>query len=183
MHSPRNAPGNVDIDKPPAKSTPGEVEIPSDPGEHWLVWNAGVLGGAGPSSTDTAAGWKTSGAASVSAETSVHFGASNTTHDNHDFFFPPGSGLTGGLNLGWTLATKDRVSTDAGYVELELSKGLIFSLAGGWAFDVGRTLSGPQATASVGPLYVRSTSMLGVGTAVEVGLVLKLPIITAAWSR
>jgi len=48
---------------------------------------------------------------------------------------------------------------------------------------VDRKESGPQATLTVGPFYARSTTILSAGTAVEVGIVFKLPVVVYQRSR
>ena len=75
------------------------------------------------------------------------------------------------------------VDTNAGYAELQVANSLLYSLAGGWAYDVDRKESGPQATLTVGPFYARSTTILSAGTAVEVGIVFKLPVVVYQRSR
>lgn len=175
--SSRNAPGHTPVETPPPDLRRRAVELPSDPGDSALFWNAGVLGGL-----------DTHGRGSVSAETSLHLGRTPTSQG-------PSRGLLGdlirqpvltnsvGLNLGVTLADGDRPASRAGYAELQFSRALLLSLAGGWSWDPARHLGGPQATATIGPLYLRSTTMLTSGTSFEVGLVMKLPVFTHLWSQ
>lgn len=182
FQSTRNAPGVADIKAPPRDPSSHTVEVPRDPGEHVLLWNAGAMGGGGVSIANEASS-KATASVSFSGETSVHFGWSDRTHEGIGPLLVPDPGISVGANLGWTLAPSGRVSTNAGYAELQVSNSLLYSLAGGWAYDVDRKESGPQATLTVGPFYARSTTILSAGTAVEVGIVFKLPVVVYQRSR
>lgn len=183
FHSSRSAPGIIDVTTPPRAPASRDVELPVDPGEHVLMWNAGVLGGGGVSVAPQATGSNTHASASFSGETSLHLGWSDVSNTRDRSFGYTDPGTAVGINLGWTGGTSERVSTNAGYIEVEASNRLLYSIAGGWAYDAPRGRSGPQATLSVGPFYARTTTMLGSGTAIELGVVIKVPVIAYTWSR
>ena len=185
-HLPHNAPGNIDVTAPPRDLTRIAVERPADPGEYVLGWTTGALVGGGLSTPGPR------GVFSGSAETSLHLGVNRTSH-NHDtsqlwpfvgrgFGEYPMTGWAGGFNLGWTLGTDNRPANSAGYAEAQLTYSGVLGVAAGWAWDPARAAHGPQITANLGPLYLRSTTMLEVGTSIEAGLVLKLPAVWV-WSR
>lgn len=181
FHSARNAPGNIQVETPPDDIRRKIVERPSDPGEHVLTWTAGGLAGAG-----VVTGLGDHGALSASAETSLHLGSSRYTHSDDMGLLGvslPDTGNNLGVNLGLTAGNSNRPANRAGYAELQFSRHLFYSLAAGWAWDPGRSSSGPQVTGSVGPLYVRSTTMLDRATSLEIGLLFKLPVLSFAWSQ
>jgi hypothetical protein len=181
LHSSRNAPGNIDVTRPPAVIQARRVEPPEDPGEHVLIWNAGAFGGGGlVTGTDSQA------SASFGGETSLHLGTPAHTHPNDTSvlpFFFPGPGKTVGLNLGLSAGNDNRPANRAGYAEFQVSENLLYSIAAGWAWDPGRRVSGPQFTGTVGPFYVRTTTMLDRATSLEIGLVFKVPVLSFAWSQ
>ncbi len=186
VHLPHNAPGNIVVEAPPRDLTRVAVERPADPGEYVLAWTTGVLVGGGLSTPGS------SGFFSGSAETSLHLGVNRTSHDydsselwplvNGRFGEYPMNGWAGGLNLGWTLSTTSRPANSAGYAEAQLTFSGALGMAAGWAWDPARSAHGPQLTVNLGPIYLRSTTMLQAGTSIEAGLVLKLPAVWV-WSR
>lgn len=186
VHLPHNAPGNIVVAEPPKDVTHVGVERPADPGEYVLAWTTGALVGGGLSIPGP------HGVFTGSAETSLHLGVNTRSHDydtsqlwplvSGRFGEYPMQGWAGGLNLGWTLATATRPANSAGYAEAQLTYSGVVGLAAGWAWDPGRTAHGPQITLNLGPIYLRSTTMLDVGTSIEAGLVLKLPAVWV-WSR
>jgi hypothetical protein len=188
VHLPHNAPGNIDVATPPLDLTRVAVERPADPGEYVLAWTTGALVGGGLSTSSAG----TAGVVSGSAETSLHLGVNRTSHRydvselwplvNGRFGEYPMTGWAGGLNLGWTLGTAARPASSAGYAEAQLTYAGTLGMAAGWAWDPARTAHGPQITVNLGPLYLRSTTMLAAGTSIEAGLVLKIPAVWV-WSR
>ena len=190
-HLPHNAPGNIVVARPPLDLTKIAVERPDDPGEYVLAWTTGALVGGGVS----AAAPSTSGSRAVfsgSAETSLHLGVSPRSHPfdtsalwpfvDSRFGEYPMNGWAGGINLGWTLGTTSRPANSAGYAEAQLTYNGGLGVAAGWAWDPERAAHGPQITANLGPVYLRSTTMLSAGTSIEAGLVLKIPAVWV-WSR
>jgi hypothetical protein len=181
LHGSRNAPGNIDVEAPPRNMRARRVERPRDPGEHVLHWNAGGLAGGGVA---TGAGSRST--ASASAETSLHLGWSAHTHAYDEGLLPfqsPDLGHALGVNLGWSIGNSNRPASSAGYAELQYSWQLLASLAAGWAWDPARKQGGPQVTGTLGPVYLRSTTMLDNATSLEIGLVLKIPVLSYTWSR
>jgi hypothetical protein len=181
LHSSRNAPGNIEVEKPPQVIELRKVEPPEDPGENLLIWNVGPFGGLGlVTGTDSAL------STSVGGETSVHLGRRDTTHPHDSYIIPfefPLPDFSVGLNLGVGIGNDRRPANRAGYAEIQLSHELLYAIAGGWAWDPERKISGPQITASVGPLYARTTTMLDRATSLEIGLIFKLPVLAFAWSQ
>jgi hypothetical protein len=185
-HLPHNAPGNIDVAKPPLDLAKERVERPADPGEYVLGWTTGALVGGGLSIPGPR------GVFSASAETSLHLGVNPSSHPfDTSQLWPivgtrfgeyPFRGWAGGLNLGWTLGNTARPANSAGYAEAQLTYGGVLGMAAGWAWDPARIAHGPQITANLGPVYLRSTTMLDLGTSIEVGLVLKVPAVWV-WSR
>lgn len=182
VHSSKNAPGNTDIMKPPSILQNRAIERPEDPGENVIIWNAGALGGGG-----VTLGGDGAGQSAISGETSVHMGSTKYSHPIDSTVLPglPVStpDISYGLTLGGTLGTKSRSANRAAYAEFEVSSRLLYSLSGGWAWDPGRQEHGPQFTGGLGPLYLRSTTMLGRSTSLEIGLIFKLPVLTYTWSQ
>lgn len=185
-HLPHNAPGNIDVAKPPRDLSKIAVERPADPGEYVLGWTTGALVGGGLSVPGPHAVFSGSG------ETSLHFGVNPHSHQfdtsqlwpivSGRFGEYPFQGWSGGLNLGWTLGTNTRPANSAGYAEAQLTYAGALGIAAGWALDPARSVNGPQITANLGPLYLRSTTMLDLGTSIEIGVVLKVPAVWV-WSR
>lgn len=169
-HLQHDAPGHVDLKRPPENPEAPAAERPRDPGERLLVTSVGPFGGLGVD--------QSAFAATFGAEASVHYGVTDRSHAEDDFIVYPTTAV--GLNVGANLLTRGR-GPSRGYAEVQYSD-LPFGIAGGWAWDPGLAKNGPQATAFAGPLYLRSTTLLGLSTDVEIGLVFKLPAVWV-WSR
>jgi hypothetical protein len=175
-HFQRDAPGHVDLSKPPTNPESRTVESPRDPGERMIVTSVGPFAGLGVDSGDG------SFASTLGAEASVHYGTTDSSHAEDDFLVYPQRAV--GLNVGGNLLTRvngNGRGPSRGYAELQLFE-IPFGIAGGWAWDPGLSKNGPQATAFMGPWYLRSTTLLGGSTDVELGIVIKLPAVWV-WSR
>jgi hypothetical protein len=175
VHRTRNAPGHVDIREPPAAIESVKVERPRDPGENMLALSPGPFVGGG----GWAAGNRTGGSYAVGTELSLLYGRSQRSHADDDFLVYPVDSV--GVNAGATFASTEGVGLDRLYGELQLAQSLS-GVAAGWAVERRTGASGPQITGFVGPLYVRSTTLLDQGTELTAGLVFKLPVVWV-WSQ
>jgi hypothetical protein len=175
-HSARNAPGNIDVRRPPAEITKKTVEEPGDPGEQAVVVAAGALGGGGIAfGGDEDA----RGAYGAGPELSLGYGTSDRSHADDDFFMYPQRSL--GTNLGWTPLTGEGSGVGPLYAELYYSEVIVW-LGGGWAWDPDDQRHGPQLTLTMMVLYVRATHLFDQGTQITGGISLKLPH-AFVWSR
>ncbi|HJZ86209.1 MAG TPA: hypothetical protein VKN99_13610 [Polyangia bacterium] len=177
-HLEHNAPGLIDVHKPPEHIAEPQPEDPEDPGERMLVLSGGGLVGGG---------WGAGGAAgnrsvaSAGGEISLLVGSTPFSHREDNFFVYPLTAL--GLNLGWTLYDSDGTGLGPLYAELQLQDlPHLTGLAAGWAVDPDDRVHGPQATGSFGPVYVRFNYLFDRGSALTVGLVIKAPLVWV-WSR
>lgn len=168
-HSPRNAPGNIDVHQPPADLPRRSVEEPADPGEQLVTISAGALGGGG-----VAFGGDddTRGVYAVGPEASLEFGTRSRSHADDDFFIM--AERSGGVNLGNTSLTSEGDGIGPFYGEVFYQE-MIAELAGGWAWDPNDRAHGPQLTLQILALYVRATHLFDFGTQIQGGLVVKLP--------
>ena len=174
-HSPRNAPGHVDVHERPKELAREAPETPRDPGERMVAVTAGgyLGGGLALASPDV-------GAYATGVEASVHYGENDRSHANDDFWIYPKSSV--GLNVGMTLLDQRATKPGVGYAELQWAEDGMVGFAGGVAVDTRSGRRGPQFTGFVGPLYLRSTTLLSDGTDLEIGIMVKLPAVWV-WSR
>jgi hypothetical protein len=175
-HFARNAPGHVDVYEPPAQIDRREVEPPRDPGEQMIVASAGALAGGGVA---FGGDQDSRGAYGVGPELSVAYGTRGGSHAGDDFLILPES--SGGVSLGWTALSGEGEGVGPLYGEL-FYQVILGWLALGWAWDPDDTAHGPQGTLGVGPLYVRMTHLVDLGTQVQGGVSIKLPYVFV-WSR
>lgn len=181
----RNAPGIADIRTPPSPAIPTEsrppapdrsVERPSDPGGHLVIVSYGVFGGVGGAG---GGGQGERFAYGLGPEVSI---AKGTTVSSHPEGFPfPVMEWGYGLNLGWTALTGSRRSVGPLYAEAEI-RSSFFAVGVGWVWAPVEPTHGPQATLSFGPLYLRGTHEIDLGTQFHIGLLLK-GYSAWAWSR
>lgn len=166
-HLRRDAPGLVDVRKPPEKIEERAVEEPGDPGERWLTLHYGVLAGGGVDGRERGAdssGWV------LSLDVALHYTDLGYSHDEDGWlylWFPP----TIGLHLGYRAIEAEPVDLAVlrpFYLEASWS---LFSL--GWQADFERPAHGPQFTLSFGPLYLRTGYLFDHGGQFEAGLVLQ----------
>jgi hypothetical protein len=163
----RNAPGVADIATAPAPSAPRAVEPPGDPGGNMVVLSAGVFSGIGG-----AFGGSKEGGFSYGFGPEVSLAKGVTRSSNEDTFFPyPLLERGFGVNLGWTALTRS-LSTGPLYLEGEY-RDTFFTVALGWTVNPKESTHGPQATITVGPLYLRGTHELDLWSQVTVGLLFK----------
>lgn len=175
-HLQHDAPGNIDVRARPVSPESRIPETPRDPGERLLVTSVGPFAGIGLAAGGDRDGMRSN---SVGVEGSVIYGTASHSHNEDDFFLYPETGV--GLNLGANLVTREHTGPSTTYAELQYHD-LFTGIAAGWAWDPRLALSGPQVTAFAGPLYLRSTTLLGAGTDVQIGLFFKLPAVWV-WSR
>jgi hypothetical protein len=174
-HYERNAPGQIDVLKPPERPLPcDEQERPRDPGEHMLLlFPTAYVGGGG-----VGLGKQGQGAFATGVEASLLYGANEWSHSNDALFFPvPQDGF--GLNLGlFGFSRRDHLLV---YGELLLRRSMV-SVSPGWAWNPQTHQHGPQLTLSGMLLYARATHLLGVHTDVSVGIYLDV-VLAWIWSR
>lgn len=179
-HLDTNAPGHID---PRTRPRTAEEREPSDPGENHVVLAYGPQGGGGAHLT----GPSTAAFVAAGAEASLFYGRDDVSHTDDDFFTPE---RAYGASVGASFLLSD--VRDAGgslvkpgpqlYAEAAMRRDKAFGLGLGWAVDAKDGATGPQATANAGPLFFRATHLLGTGTFLSVGLVLKGQH-TWTWSR
>lgn len=168
-HSARNAPGHIDVRKPPEAIERRGVEEPADPGEQMVVVSAGALGGGGVAfggDQDARAAY------GLGPEVSIGYGTRDRSHANDILFIYPER--SAGVNLGWTPLSGEGEGLGPLYGELYYHE-LITWLSGGWVWDPNDRAHGPQLTISTLALYVRATHLFDLGTQIQGGIALKLP--------
>jgi hypothetical protein len=167
-HLERNAPGHVEVSKPPVEISREGVERPEDPGERMLVISPGLNAGLGSSQGFFAP---------LGFETTLALGQREVSHsDDTEVIAIPEESL--GLNLGVQRSGGGRMLT---YAEAQIFS-LPYGFAAGWAFLPQTKHQGPQGTLFLGPLYLRATHVLGEYTELSVGLFVKVPM-AIIWSR
>lgn len=175
VHVPGNEPGHIDVRRPPEHLDERQVEEPEDPGERMFVLSYGAFGGGGLAFGD---GEGTRGAYGVGPEVSALFGSKDRSHaDEFDLIIPPNS--VGG-NFGWILLSGEGKSLGPLYAEFQARTPV--GIAAGWGWDPDDARHGPQATLSLGPLYLRGSHLLDGPSELHVGLVFKGSV-SWIWSR
>lgn len=187
-HRDTNAPGLVDLERPPSPPGRATMEYPGDPGERMVTVSSGALAGAGARARGVRTMFE------VAAEVTVSLGESDRSHqDGVDrLFVPPGVLVpqrSVGLTLGWSVlqvvprsaGEPAEISTGPLYLELQGARGLV-GLAGGWAVDPTSGDHGPQINGFLGPSFLRMRYLVDGGFELQLGLQLKLPA-TWVWSR
>ncbi|MCC6648963.1 MAG: hypothetical protein IT374_25780 [Polyangiaceae bacterium] len=170
-HGQANAPGVARPAEPPADLTAEQLTLPDDPGEHLVTVSPGPFVGGGSTQSGV-------GVSRVGAELAVSYGANERSHRDDLMVLPT---RAYGLNLGVVPVEQGAFSSrPALYAEAQVRDELS-GVAAGWSVRPG-VGSGPQVTGFYGPLYVRTTTTLGEGTAFTAGLMLKLPLVFV-WSR
>lgn len=172
-HGQTNAPGVAPPREAPSPDELAreELSVPRDPGEHVVTVSPGPFIGGGATSGGA-------GVSRVGAELSLAYGTSENSHKD-DFLVMPKEAV--GVNLGVVPVEQGRLAErPAMYGEAQV-RSEVSGLAAGWSVRPG-VGGGPQVTAFYGPLYMRSTTTLGEGTAFTAGLMLKWPM-AFVWSR
>lgn len=170
-HGQANAPGVARPREAPADPKREELTVPDDPGEHLVTVSPGPFIGGGTTNGGV-------GIVRVGAELSVAYGTSERSHPD-DFMVMSKEAV--GVNLGVVPVEQgDFVSRPALYGEAQV-RSEASGLAAGWSVRP-RVGSGPQVTGFYGPIYLRSTTTLGEGTAFTAGLMFKWPM-AFVWSR
>ncbi len=154
----RNAPGDADLEVPPA----GRLAMPHDPGLQGVLLSGGIFGGGGPELGGQTPHAVTTGGVELSA---AYYRSDIGVFDPDHL--PP----LDGVNLGLTLFGPERAD-DALYLELEHVDRLA-GVAAGWSWNPLSNANGPQATFFYGPLYARVGYALGLGGELQFGLFLK----------
>lgn len=174
LTSPVNAPWHIDVQKPPDDRAleAGVPEVPRDPGIVGGVASLGVLGARG---VDTR---RPSSAYEGGFELSVQGG----TADSGPLGLLLDRAL--GLNVGWIASSRsgrELNHSDRGllYAEVQATRRVLWA-AGGWGVALADRASGPQATAGLGPLYLRYAYLPESGGSLLLGLVLNGRV---AWAR
>lgn len=175
-HLEHNAPGIIEVEKPPARKI-HQVERPRDPGERMVAVSFGGFAGAGLAAFGTPSGVRF--AYGAGPELSVVYGENARSHAEDDFVIFPRPAY--GLNLGWTMLSEVGTGLGPVYGELQYSDEVL-GIAAGWAYDVNDHWHGPQLTSSLGPLYLRATYLTTNGFDVQLGLDLKASLLWI-WSR
>ena len=172
-----NAPGIAEIREPPknlSPEAPHAVEVPADPGGHIVVLSyglfAGVGGRAGPP-----------GDVSYGLGTEVSLAKGITRSSRPDGFPYPLMEWGYGLNLGFTAIRALGKTVGPLYAEAEVRTSA-FAFGAGWVWAPLDQTHGPQATLSFGPLFLRGTHEVALGTQIHVGILLK-GYSAWAWSR
>jgi hypothetical protein len=167
-----NAPGNIDVRKPPVDIATRGVEEPGDPGEDWLMLTYGLLAGGGATVRE-GAGDASGGA--LSLELSLHYGESRGSHVVDDDLFPPHASDEVAVNLGYQAiapdGSADLTALRPFYLEAQYMD--VGWIAAGWQVDFERGRHGPQLTGGLGPLYARLVHLFGAETQFEAGIVIK----------
>jgi len=167
----RNAPGIADLHEPPkdhpSPAPPHEVEVPRDPGGHLVVLSYGIFAGIGGAGGTPEGGRFSYG---LGAEVSLAKGVTRSSRP--DALFYPFMEWGYGINLGFTGVRALGKPLGPLYAEAELRSGAV-ALAAGWVWAPREPTHGPQATLSFGPLYLRGTHELDLGTQVHVGILIK----------
>lgn len=183
VHRDTNAPGNSDIERPPAYPTESAsdtqvegreapaAEMPDDPGEHWTTINSGIHGGYG-GRFGQPQGQRGTGILGV--EVSFNRGHSPYSHNGDGFFLYPLQGYGG--SLGWSLFQWQGRDLQLGPLYAEAHVFRLFIGAGlGYAVDIDDGHHGPQVSAWLGSLYVRARYMVGDGFGLFFGGQIKIP--------
>ena len=172
-HVDNNAPGTIDVRTPPQRPVPDRRELPGDPGEETLAFNAGLYGGAGPCEAGDTCG-------EAGIELTLNRGGQDRSHHESDAYVYPISGYGG--SLGWSLLHgSSDVALGPMYAEVHAYK-LLYGIAAGWSFNPFEPDHGPQVTGWAGPLYLRVRYQLDGGTEMFIGGNIKWPFVWI-WSR
>jgi len=183
FHHDRNAPGVIDVHKPPAprgKLKQPAHEEPGDPGEETILLLPGVYGGGGPHFT----GSSSSGFGAFGVEATVLYGQRAHSHQKPTLFpwLPVLTEHAFGGSLGMTLYQGIDDTIGPLYVEAQYSYLGVFTASAGYAVRPQDGQHGPQFSISALGFYVRSTTIFGRGTQLLFGGVLKFPL-SFVWSR
>lgn len=184
VHLERNAPGIVDVRRPPPPrgrlAQPVQAE-PQDPGERLLVLLPGGFVAGGPLVT----GHGTRGVGLAGGELTAIYGTRARSHQQPTLLLPvgllPQHGFGGSFGVG-AFFDDDRARLGPLYVEGQYAYLGLFTAAAGYAWDPSQGGHGPQISLSAAGLYARTTILAGQGTTFLFGIVLKLPV-TVVWSR
>jgi len=184
-HLERNAPGIVDVMKPPADVSREQVEPPGDPGEKVALLGVGGFGGAG-----IRLGSDDLFAAEAGVEVSLHWGQLEHSHIKGQPLLPippvvlPDKRV--GVNVGWIIYEPDPDDTDRSelgpiYVEW-LQADRLWSWSAGYSYDPQDESHGPQISMSGFGYYMKASYRFERGADFIIGAVIKLPQ-TFVWSR
>ncbi len=174
-HLRSNAPGHIDVRKPPQRIAERTVERPVDPGEHRLALTFGALTGGGFTLREGEG--DDGGGFALSLEVSAHYRqAPRSHHDDSIMLVPEYYPLDAiGVNLGYQ-AIAPSGDIDLGVVRpfyLELQYSNLWWAAAGWQADFESSRHGPQLTGGLGPFYLRLVHLFDTETQLELGVVLK----------
>lgn len=187
-HRDTNAPGVVELERPPSPPNRTTLQYPGDPGERMFSISAGGLGGGG---VRTSPG---DGMFDLAAEVTLSWGESDRSHNDRAsrLFIPRGMLIpqrSESLTLGWSAA--QIIFGDSGqptelelgplYLEAQRARGW-WGVAAGWAFDPTNRDHGPQLNGFVGVNYLRLRYLIDGGFEFALGYQLKIPT-TWVWSR
>lgn len=174
----RNAPGHVDL-SPPADLASREPERPRDPGDQVLVLAGGpsVAGGVA-----WGGGRAERGSWAVGLEAGARYGRFATTALYEAPSAPDGAL---GAAFGW-VPLAERGTRARLFAELQGTRRFVelasYGLGLGWTWETAGGAHGPQATACLGPFFLRGWHLGGRGTALQAGISLQ-PTFSLLWSR
>ncbi len=173
-HRDSNAPGNSDIEVPPADRTIARVE-PEDPGENMIAVNPGILAAGGARKHSPHA------LGEFGPEISVVRGTSPVSHREDNFFIYPVAGV--GAALGWSALRLSGGDADVGPLYGEVYRvDTGFAAGGGWSWNPSDSDHGPQLFATFLGFYLRARYLFDAGGEITAGLQIKIPVVWV-WSR
>lgn len=178
------APGFIDITTPPRIADRRTMEPAAEAGERMLAVVPAVGGSLGiHARSGGARAW-----ASWAGQLTVAWGESDNNHNDRRFTSMPSflrPERSWGLSLGGTLHSATEAPTPSNhgdlYLELRRTSEREYDFAAGPVWNPSTTRLGGQVTASLGPLYARTT-MFSRYPLFQVGLMMELPL-TWVWPR
>lgn len=178
IHLERNAPGIVEVDKPPKRIEREALVLPDDPGENYLVFSGGPFIGVGWRIPEGDA--KTTEQTSGGLELAIEYGQNEKSHMK-DSFIKLWPRWSIGVNFGWVLLERRETGVGPGYIEAQ-GRYSFFGLGAGYSWVQEKEYQGPHFTLFAGPIYVRVSYLSNTGTDLLFGLVFKTPL-SLTWSR
>lgn len=165
-HSPRNAPGNIDLLAPPPKPGLPPKKLPTNPGGEVIVLGAGPSGG-----YSVKRGFPSPTKGTLGAEGMALY---QISHNNSGTLMPEGTYL--GLGAGLLAAFHPEGVKPRAFLEFRpvLNIGSLLFFGAGWLVEP-HGHHGPQFTLSAGGLYFRVANRIDQGTDVELGFAFDLP--------
>jgi hypothetical protein len=175
-----NAPGHVSLE-PPANPEAYVPDQPRGPGDQSLLLSGRAFLGGGAGVDQTGA---FRGSVTVGAEAIALYGLYDRSVTESFWCLFPARAV--GAGFGWSplqsWSSNPRLHAEL-HGRLLWGQVVMLGLALGWAWEPGVPgVSGPQATASAGPLFLRGSYLRGRGTTVQIGFNVE-PVLALVWSR